>query len=76
MSLQEIDTLRKEVKHKMIDLGLDRPGSYEIIVPHLRLPVSQKILSMALTGYRQGRAAKSLLEELLTVLSTWPPEVV
>jgi len=74
MSPQEIDALRKEVKHKLVDLGLDRPGSYEIIAPHLRLPVSKKILSMALTGYRHGKAAQALLEELLTVLSAWPPE--
>jgi hypothetical protein len=69
---QEIETLRKEVKHRMVDLDLDRPGSYEAIIPRLKRPVSQKILSMALTGYRNGPAAQSLLEELRAVLQKWP----
>jgi len=74
MSPQEIDALRKEVKHKLVDLDLDRRGSYGIILQQLRKPVSQNILSMALTGYRQGKSAQELLEDLRTVLSSWPPE--
>lgn len=72
MSPQEIDALRKEVKHKLIDLGLDRPGAYDLIVPKITLPASRNILSMAMTGYRNGKATQELLEELLKVLSSWP----
>lgn len=71
MSPQEIDVLRKEVKHKMIDLGLDREGSYELLMPHLQ-NVGKTQISMALTGYRNGPAAKALLEEMREVLSNWP----
>lgn len=75
MSPQEIDTLRKEVKKKMIDLDLDREGSYELILPRLRT-ISKNQLSMALTGYRNGPAAKAILENLQLVLADWPGENV
>jgi len=69
----EVEILRKTVKKRMVDLNLDRRGSYEIIIPHMRIPVSINILSMTLTGYRSGRVAKAILEELLSVLAAWPP---
>ena len=77
MTLQEIDTLRKEVKHRMIDLGLDREGSYDLIAPHLsrrmNRPVSKPQICTALTGYRNGRAQAQMLESLKTLLQAWPP---
>jgi len=69
----DIDSLRKAVKHRLVDLGLDRPGSYDLLVPHIRLRVSRNIISMAMTGYRSGPAALALLEEMDRVLAAWPP---
>lgn len=72
MTPQETNDLRKEVKHRMVELDLDSPGSYGAIIARMQRPVSTSILSMALTGYRNGPAAQSLLGELLDVLRTWP----
>lgn len=78
MSPQEIDTLRKEVKKRMIDLELDKEGSYDIILPHLSrtagLAVSKSQLSMALTGRREGESYQLILKALQGLLVTWPPE--
>jgi hypothetical protein len=74
MSPQEIDTLRKEVKHKMVELGLDRRGSYAVLLPRLLRPTHNSSLIMALSGYRSGPGSQAILEDLLAVLSTWPPE--
>lgn len=73
MSPQEIDNLRKEVKHRMVDLGLDLPGSYDLLIPYLKTPASRQILSNAMTGYRNGPAAKAVLENLFNLLQAWPP---
>jgi len=70
MNPPETDALRREVKKKMVDLGLDRRGSYDLLIP--RLKVSRAILSMTLTGYRKGPAAWALLNELSCVLDAWP----
>lgn len=75
MDNPDFETLRKEVKKKMIDLDLDREGSYELILPRLRT-ISKNQLSMALTGYRNGPAAKAILENLQQVLADWPVENV
>ena len=78
MTLHEIDTLRKEVKYRMIDHGLDREGSYDLIAPHLgrhmNRPVSKQQICTALTGYRNGLPQARLLESLMELLQTWPPE--
>lgn len=74
MTAEETDALRKEVKHKLVDHDLDGPGGYDVLVPHLTLPASKRIISMALTGYRKGEAAQALLKELRQVLSSWPPQ--
>ena len=58
----------------MVELELDRPGSYGAIIERMQRPVSVKILSMALTGYRNGPAAQALLAELLAVLRSWPEQ--
>lgn len=67
----ETKDLRKEVKHAMVDLDLGR-GSYSAIIARMRRPVTVQILSMALTGYRNGPAAQALLEEVIGILRTWP----
>lgn len=51
--------IRKEVKHLMIDLDLDRPGSYDALLPRLRKKLSDRSinknkLSIALTGFKGG----------------------
>ena len=72
MSPEETKNLRKEVKHRMVELELDKPGAYGAIIARMERPVSVQILSMALTGYRNGPAVQSLLGEILDVLRTWP----
>jgi transcriptional regulator with XRE-family HTH domain len=70
MSPQEVDALRKELKHKMVELGLDRPGS--LITLADRMNVNRNSLSMALTGLREGGPSVALLERLRQVLDAWP----
>ena len=70
----EVDALRKTVKKRLIDLDLDRSGSYDAIIPRMRIPATRNTISMALTGYRRGSAAMALLREIQTVLSDWPRE--
>ncbi len=75
MSPQEIDALRKEVKHKLIDLGLDREGSYDLILPYLirtmGRPISKSSLSSSLTGYRNGQLPQQILDALRGLLAAW-----
>jgi hypothetical protein len=77
MSPQEIDTLRKEIKHRMIDLGLDREGSYDLLLPHLSkiagFAVSKSQLCMSLTGYREAQRNQDILTALQGLLAVWPP---
>jgi transcriptional regulator with XRE-family HTH domain len=70
MSPQEIDALRKEVKHKMVELGLDRRGS--LITLADRMNINKNSLIMALTGYRNGGPSIALLERLRNLLDAWP----
>ena len=70
----EVEALRKTVKKRLIDLDLDRSGSYDAIIPRMRIPATRNTISMALTGYRRGGAAMALLQEILSVLSGWPRE--
>lgn len=76
MSPQEIDTLRKEVKKRMIDLGLDREGSYDLLLPHVNLAagfkVSKSQLCSSLTGYRESQTYQDILKALQQLLETWP----
>lgn len=78
MSPQEIDALRKEIKHKMIDLSLDREGSYDRLLPYLNdvagFVISKSQLCMSLTGYREGERHQKILKALQTLLTAWPPE--
>lgn len=73
IDLAALEALRKKVKHLMVDLELDRPSSYDTIAPYLHRPANRKLLSMALTGYQQGKADQALLQDLLEVLSSWAP---
>ena len=73
MTPQEIDSLRKEIKKRLVDLDMDRTTAYSRIIPHLKVPASRQILCNALTGYRNGPAAQALLLEMKEILSVWPP---
>jgi len=68
--------LRKAIKHLLVDLELDRPGSYDYLLPRLkkRLPgryLNKNIMRLAMTGFRDGTyqavliAMKALLEDLI-----------
>lgn len=78
MSPEEIDTLRKEVKKRMIDLDLDREGSYDLLLPHVSkfagFVVSKSQLCMSLTGYREGQRHQNILKALQGLLDAWPPD--
>jgi|GEM_PF-3609228 len=75
---REVETLRKEIKKQMVDLGLDRPGSYAVILPYISARIGRPILlqglSMAMTGYRNGNSSAEILTALREILETWPPE--
>jgi hypothetical protein len=68
--------LRKNIKKRLIDLDLDR--SYKPILPALSEKVGREIsnntLSMALSGFRQGKAYQEILAALDEMLSKWPNE--
>lgn len=76
MPLSYFNTLRREVKHKMVDLDLDRRGSYDVILPRLSEAMGRNInkhsLCMALTGLRDTKAYYEILGALKTVLDAWP----
>ena len=78
MSPQELDTLRKEVKKKMIDLSLDREGSYDRLLPFLNkaagFKVSKSQLCSSLTGYRESQTYQDILKALKQLMETWPPD--
>lgn len=74
----DCEALRKQVKHLLVDLGLDKHGTYAMLIPHLKAPVSRNIISMAMTGYKNGPAAFALLREIremLHVLFSWSVSV-
>ena len=70
-----VDNLRKEIKHMMIDLGLDRVGSYAVIIARLSertgRPIHFNSFVMAMTGYRPYR---QLLEDTKALLLDWPKD--
>jgi len=76
MTDQDINALRKEVKHRMVDLDLDCPGSLQVISRRMAertgKAVNRNSLVMALTGYRNGPASRALLEGTLSLLDEWP----
>ena len=73
---QNIDNIRLACRHLLVDLDLDRRGSYGVILPRLSekmgKSVSKSILIMALTGYRSGPAYQNLLVALNDLLKNWP----
>jgi hypothetical protein len=73
---QNIDDLRKTCKHLMVDLELDRRGSYAVIAPRLSGKMGKDVnvgsLIMALSGFRQGPAYLELLLALHDLLKNWP----
>jgi hypothetical protein len=75
---EETDILRREVKKKMVDLYLDRPGSIAVLsnrlADRLGRSINSNSLVMALSGYREGPAAQQLLQELDVALAEWQPE--
>jgi len=46
----------------MVDLDLDKKGSLEFIADDLK--INRNSLSMALTGYRNGKATEGYLSQL------------
>ena len=78
MSPQELDALRKEVKKRMIDLGLDKEGSYDLLLPHVSFAagfrISKSQLCSSLTGYREGQTYQDILKALQRLLDIWPPD--
>ncbi len=62
----------------MVDLDLDRKGSYEIILPRLSEKMGKKInitsFIMALTGFREGPAYREILTALHELLENWPQQ--
>jgi hypothetical protein len=72
------DELRKSCKHLLVDLGLDKPGTMEILKDRLSekmsCPVNKRSLNMALTGYRTTSFYQEMLMQLHDLLLNWPPE--
>lgn len=51
-----------EIKKMLIDAGLDRPGSQQVLAA--AIGVNKNQLSMALTGYRKSRRSEQILNAL------------
>ena len=69
--LKDTDSMRKECKKLLIDLGLDRPGAVPVLAREISTDsdtVNSKSLSMALTGYRNGERSRELLMLLRATL--------
>jgi len=70
------DELRKNIKKILIDLDLDRAGSYAVLLPHVEKELGRtigiKTFSMAMSGYRSTAAYQEILEALQRVLAVWP----
>jgi len=71
--------LRKQIKHRLIDLDLDRPGTYDVVLPMIndklkdrKTPVSKNILYMAMTGFRYGTSYVEVLQAFAEVLNEMP----
>jgi hypothetical protein len=62
-------SLVQQVKHKMLDLGLDKKGGRKLLAE--RMHKNPNSLVMALSEYRTGPAAEQILKEALDVLETW-----
>ena len=69
----ENNELRKQIKHLMVDLGLDGQGSQKALAAAMSTPddpVNSNSLNMALTGYRDGPGSIRLLKRLLEYLES------
>jgi hypothetical protein len=72
-----VDTLkiRKEIKHLLIDLDLDRPGSYDKLLPYLnersQTPVNKTRVYLAMTGFKSGATYGWLLLIMKALLMEW-----
>jgi hypothetical protein len=66
------NTTTKRIKKLMID----REIGYEALLPALAekldRPVSRQVLSMAVSGYRTGRAYQEIVEATHEILCAWP----
>jgi len=81
MSPQEIDALRKEVKKLMVDLEMDGKKSKARFILAATLSekmgrgITNNILCMALSGYRQTEAYQEILVALREILyAMLPPD--
>lgn len=64
--MSNTESLRKKVKHIMVDLELDQKGNLTAIAAELG--VTYNSLSMALTGYRKSDASYRYLNMLYEYL--------
>jgi len=75
-----INDLRKNIKIRMIELGLDnhKVGGYRGLLPRLSertgRRISAQMLSNAITGYQSGKTAQDLLAALKEILDSLPQE--
>jgi hypothetical protein len=75
MSPEETNSLRKDVKKKMVDLDMDsrKRGSMSILSENLSRKMGRRIsrttLSMALSGFRDTSGYQVILKELNDMLA-------
>ncbi len=78
--LPDINELRKNIKIRMIELGLDnhKTGGYRGLLPqlseHTGRRISAQMLSNAITGYQSGKSAHDLLASMKEILDSLPQE--
>lgn len=65
---EKINELRKAVKYKLIDRGMDGIGNQKKIAKQISTHPSA--LSMALTGFRNTTASYNILHKIETYLDT------
>lgn len=72
MTPDEFNTLRKEVKKLLIDLDMEKVTWGQLaamLSEHLGRPINNRSLGMALTGFRQTEAYRTILEGMFAMLS-------
>jgi hypothetical protein len=78
----EMETFRKSLNKRRVDLDLDRKGSIKLLAVELSTRIGRKVsessVSMALSGYRHGAPSHALLKHLSSILdekeaASWTP---
>ena len=60
--MPNLESFRRKCKKLMIDLGIDKPGIVQGLAKKLK--VNPNSLTMALTGYRNGKRSEEILRSL------------